>query len=402
MKNKILNINDFIRYKNGANKGRIDWKSNIGLNVEILYGDKIYTVDIIDIIAGKSKVVFTYLGERQKPMFTGHFIDCKFGKVFSDKIFLKDKIKETNYEIDYDRCHKELNFNNQYINNITFGSDIKIYVKCSKCGIAKRSSVIFLNIYNRNSKCEYCSSGLSYPERYFSSIMRQLDEKYIKTKFNWSNNREYDCYFSQYDLCIELHGLQHYKKGFDTMGGHTVEYEKANDKYKKHMAKQNGIKNYIQIDCRNSNPNYIKNNITKSLSWLFDFSNIEWDAISRQCENSIVLDVCKMWNSLDEYNRTTTSVADMFNISVDSVRIYLKKGNEQNWTKYDVSVEITKSALKSNKQKRKKVRCITTGKEYNSLMEIEKELNIPCSNVSKCCNNKYGFKTAGGYVWEFC
>jgi hypothetical protein len=36
-------------------------------------------------------------------------------------------------------------------------------------------------------------------------------------------------------------------------------------------------------------------------------------------------------------------------------------------------------------------------KEYNSIANIERELNIPSSNIIACCKNKYIY--AGGYVW---
>jgi group I intron endonuclease len=38
-------------------------------------------------------------------------------------------------------------------------------------------------------------------------------------------------------------------------------------------------------------------------------------------------------------------------------------------------------------------------KEWNSIIEIEKTLGYPNSNISSCCNNKQ--KTAYGFIWEF-
>lgn len=402
MKNEILNISKFKRYNCGLNKNRINWNENIGLNVEVMYNKKYYTLTLIcyDIIT--NKVTFTYLNEIQKPMFCGHFIECKFGNIFKDKILIKNKIKETPYEIDYNRCEKELKLNKETVDNLTIGTKIKIFIKCSKCKIEKPNSIVFYNIYKKHSNCQFCSGGLSYPERYFSILMSQLGESYIKTKFIWSRNREYDGYFEKYNLCIELHGNQHYDKGFNTMGGRTIEYEKYNDKYKKHLAKINNIKNYIQIDCRYSDSEYIKTNIIKSLSWLFDFNNVNWDILNKKCENSIVYDICKTWMELEEFDKNVSILSNLYDLSVDTIRIYLKRGSKLwEWCHYNPKEEVKKCAIKSNKLKRKRVICTSTGIIYSSLSEVQEKLKISISAISNCCNKKQGHNTAGGYEWEF-
>lgn len=40
-------------------------------------------------------------------------------------------------------------------------------------------------------------------------------------------------------------------------------------------------------------------------------------------------------------------------------------------------------------------------KEWISASEVQKELGISQSAISACCRNKYGYKTAGGYIWKF-
>lgn len=37
---------------------------------------------------------------------------------------------------------------------------------------------------------------------------------------------------------------------------------------------------------------------------------------------------------------------------------------------------------------------------FGSLREVERQLNIPATNISKACRGIY--KTAGGYHWEYC
>lgn len=39
--------------------------------------------------------------------------------------------------------------------------------------------------------------------------------------------------------------------------------------------------------------------------------------------------------------------------------------------------------------------------EYPSAAEAFRQTGITQGNINKCCNGKYGFKTAGGYIWKF-
>lgn len=47
----------------------------------------------------------------------------------------------------------------------------------------------------------------------------------------------------------------------------------------------------------------------------------------------------------------------------------------------------------------KSVICVETGKIYNSLMQIEREMGFSCSNLSNVCNGKR--KTCGGFHWRY-
>lgn len=54
-----------------------------------------------------------------------------------------------------------------------------------------------------------------------------------------------------------------------------------------------------------------------------------------------------------------------------------------------------------NEAKRKKVRCVETNIIYLSLKEASMHTKCNKSNISGCCLNKYGCRTAGGYHWEY-
>ena len=40
-------------------------------------------------------------------------------------------------------------------------------------------------------------------------------------------------------------------------------------------------------------------------------------------------------------------------------------------------------------------------KEWDSTMDVERELHIQHSNITKCCKKQLHFKTAGGFIWRY-
>lgn len=48
---------------------------------------------------------------------------------------------------------------------------------------------------------------------------------------------------------------------------------------------------------------------------------------------------------------------------------------------------------------KRKVRCIETGEEYESLKEVTEKTGIPHSHIPCCCRGRRN--TAGGYHWEY-
>lgn len=58
----------------------------------------------------------------------------------------------------------------------------------------------------------------------------------------------------------------------------------------------------------------------------------------------------------------------------------------------------TQIAIKINS---KPVICLETGKKYESVTEASKDVHIHSSNISRCCNHKSRYITAGGFHWEY-
>lgn len=129
--------------------------------------------------------------------------------------------------------------------------------------------------------CPNCSSKISYPNKFVYKFLTQLNINFETEKvFDWSNKKRYDFYIPALSCIIEAHGLQHYKNSLWT----SLEYQQNNDNFKENIALSNGIKFYIQLDCRKSNCNYIKQSILNNnkMNELFNLSKIDWEIIDKE------------------------------------------------------------------------------------------------------------------------
>ena len=106
-----------------------------------------------------------------------------------------------------------------YINSKT-----KILIKCKRCGHIEEviPSKLLTRIYN----CKVCSDGISFPNRFMAALLDELHINYIPEKtFDWSDNKRYDFYLTDYNIIVEMHGKQHYTKNIYNK---TVKRQKEN------------------------------------------------------------------------------------------------------------------------------------------------------------------------------
>lgn len=165
--------------------------------------------------------------------------------------------------------------------DITIGSRRSVLVKCPNCGELKFQPVYRLN--EMGFSCPNCSSKISYPNRFIYKILKQLNVEFRTEEiFDWAKNKRYDFYITSYNMIIEAQGLQHYKD-VPFYSKSTLKEQEENDKLKEILAKTNGIENYVQIDCRFSKFEFIKESILNSeLGTIFNLSNIDWNKIKEE------------------------------------------------------------------------------------------------------------------------
>ena len=200
--------------------------------------------------------------------------------------------------------------------NYSYGSHKKIYVKCPDC-----NEVYYMMVSDLTRKpfcCKKCSDSMSKSEKFMREILKQLDvEFYCEKTFDWIFNRRYDFYIPSLNMIIETHGDQHYRE--TTLIRRSLQEEQDNDRYKKETALKNGIKNYIEVECRKSDYKYLKAMIIKSLKNYFNFENIDFIKAWEDSNKSMVIKTYDLYKQ--GHNRI--QIGKILNIDRKTVSKYL-------------------------------------------------------------------------------
>ena len=160
------------------------------------------------------------------------------------------------------------------------GSGKQLFFKCPICNqIAKRPRAINDLIKYHSIGCQ-CDGKLSFPELIVFNLLNQFNIKFYTQASNiilsWAGTKRYDFYLPDNNCIIETHGKQHYTQ--TKLIGRTLQEEQANDKYKKELAIKNGILNYFEINCSESDINFILNSCENE--GLFTFLHIDREKIN--------------------------------------------------------------------------------------------------------------------------
>lgn len=275
-------------------------------------------------------------------------------------------------------------------NYVSSTSKDKVSVICPICG--KERTTTFLNMYVNNTIGCNCGDGYSYPEKFIMSFLNQLNIKYktqlSKKDFSWIGSKRYDFYFEYNNkkYIIETHGMQHYDDKFYTK----KEEEQKNDLYKKELALNNGIDCYIELDCRKSNIDWIKNSIIHSeLNNIFNLNNIDWNLCDSNGYKNIVRQSCEMFNN----GKNTDEIAQILKISKTTICNYLNIGTSLNWCVYDGREEHKRRLKEKNDNKIKPIKVYNyhTG-EFIGIYKSVKD----CVEQFK---NKFGIKLSDGTIY---
>ena len=262
------------------------------------------------------------------------------------------------------------------------------------------------DIYQHGLSCSNCSDKISYPERLISNILSELKVKY-KTQYKIDGySYRYDFYLFDYNYIIEVHGNQHYDEhGFGSFyeNARTLKEEIQNDINKRNLAMLNGY-NYIILDCRKSELNYIKNSVLNSelVSLFKNISDLDWDKIHINSLKSRLVYICELYNDgflIDE-------ICLMNGITHNSCIASLRRGTVYGLCDYSGIEKLNKTLDKIHKNTKKPVYCITTGEFFDSITSASKKYGFSPSLLSAHLSGKK--RRAGvnpitkqNLIWEF-
>ena len=290
--------------------------------------------------------------------------------------------------------------------NNLFGSRTKIKTKCDICGAVR--SITINNLVNQGFSCNECGDGISYPEKFMLSILKQLNIEYVyqfsRINMPWCGKYRYDFYIPSLNMIIETHGGQHYK---EVSLGNLKEI-KNNDIIKKELATKNNISSYVVIDCSYSNEDYIKDNILNStLAEILDLKKVDWRECGIFATKTMLKNVCDSWNSSEGMNVKTLSF--QYGLTRQTITKYLKIGNRLGLCFYDPSLE-QKKYFERNKDnyQGKEVFMYSKGifigefknAKYLESISLDKfGVELKASDIRAVCRGQQ--KTHRGYTFKY-
>ena len=167
------------------------------------------------------------------------------------------------------------------------------------------------------------SDGISIPEKFMWNVLKELNIEFKtqlnKKDFDWCQNYKYDFYIPSLNMVVETHGEQHYE--VSGRSRRTLEEEQLNDRLKKELALNNNIKNYIVVDCRKSELEWLKENTIKELDRYFDLSNIDWNLVWNNSLKNLVYEVKR----LVEEGYNDKQIAEILGINERTIIRYKKQ-----------------------------------------------------------------------------
>ena len=237
----------------------------------------------------------------------------------------------------------------------THGTALRTKMRCILCWYEKDRTVDELHRYG--FACPRCGDGVSYPNKFMLNVLSQL-EVCVETEkcFEWSCGKKYDDYLEQYSLIIENHGEQHYKKSYGKIF-RTFEEQITIDNLKRDMALENGIIHYVEIDCRKSDADWIKQSIMDSdLPHILSFTerDIDWTLCDQMSRQSLVVKACDLWQ---RRHKGVVEIAQELHVCRLTAISYLKQGASLRLCDYDPKAESQKILIKGRTMECERKKC---------------------------------------------
>lgn len=268
--------------------------------------------------------------------------------------------------------------------------------ECPFCHYRMRKS--FSLVHTNGITCPCCDDGYSYPNKFMFNLLLQINNKldFLEREYkpDWCvftiGSKEcsgrYDIYFgiNNKKYIIEMDGgLGHGNRTY-TNSNKDKDELLLRDVEKDRLANEYNI-DVIRIDCdygTNDRFEYIKNNIIKSrLSEIIDLSLLDFNSANILSLESLLTRTVKSWNE----GMAISDISKEINVHECTVTNYLKKAK-----KYGICGSYSQKESRYRSMSNAVV-CITTGKEFRSIVDGANFYNITTTDISKCCRRMVTF-----------
>ena len=254
---------------------------------------------------------------------------------------------------------------------------------CYYCDYSTTFTASYL--YSKGFNCSVCGDKGSFNNRFMKSILLNNQETFEDEKtFEECRSRRklpFDFYLPNRNLIIEMDGRQH-KEEVDYFGD--FERTVTHDKIKEEFCISKGI-DLIRIDCSSDDKDVIADNIKKSI--LGEFLTISNDSFVKSRKNPQNSRLVEMYTQ----KYPMKEIEKEFGIEESAIRKRLRR----------LGVTI--------RPQKRKVRCVTTGEEFESLRKAGDWCNCKSTgNISEVCKPNSTKKFAGKHpvtgeklTWEY-
>lgn len=268
-------------------------------------------------------------------------------------------------------------------------SSQRVDAKCPDCGTPK--NIVISNLCEFGIGCK-CQDGVSFPNKFVFNIIQQLNlETNSEYSPNWAKKKKYDIYVPHYKLIIENHGAQHYIDKTIWNKSRSLQDEQENDLFKYNLAINNGITDYIVLDCRYSNKEWIKSSIMNSKLpsiLCFKEDDINWDEALLYASTSLIRTSAKLFN--EGYH--ALEISNMIGKHRSTVCHWLNIATDLGLCDYRPKNEVIRANAK-------KIRCIETNIIFDSIRAAARFIDQSPTSILNCL--KHRTQRAGEYHWEY-
>lgn len=381
----------------GEERELIQWKETIGYTIPFIYDDVESEVKVLNYTPSTQKLTLLYK-DKEFLVGTESVLSCGFS------LIVGKFTKGFTYEVG-----EEINKNGRAVilERFTKDKDGKNYkLKCLDCQQIFTRSERKIRNSDWGVKCSVCSDGINYPNKFMTSVLSQLKcEFQTEYKIPNTTNRRYDFYIPSLNVLIEVHGRQHYERGFERIGkgARTLEEEQENDKHKEELALANNYK-YIVINASESQTNWMKDHILSSkMAELFDLTMIDWSKCHDFATSNLTKRICSMF--VEDDSSISRKIGEELGLSYNTVARHLKIGAEFGWCSYDpIKIQKLNGASKG-KTRAKEIVCIETGQVFESASECARVslevfgVEMLQSKISAVCNGENS--SHQGYTFRY-